>query len=278
MEVISMSIYEGISASLKKLCGNNPLQYLERETNWFKDDFIKSYPFMSEADVDCLKSAPSKLHKEVILKFIISRDFHSDLDDDSKLALAGWLVRIWGGIKGIHQKTLVEILSNINKNELLYKNVSSWSKVYSAINLRDGAIYDSRVAYSLNWLLLKQDTDSVQYFHQPGSRNTKLSALPLDTLITLRSRTKEGFTVEGLKSKSDVYLNKDACYEEYIKLLKAVSEYLWGDNVIELEHPVKQKIRLADYPFFTEMLLFTVADKAVIHDIVGCVDVNVASE
>jgi hypothetical protein len=86
-----------------------------------------------------------------------------------------------------------------------YDKISSWSKIHSFSNIETDIIYDSKVIYSLNWLLLTLDGYDGKYFHQPMSRNNKLITFPIDTIINYRHTNKIDVDKRGENIFSKVY-------------------------------------------------------------------------
>ena len=124
-------------------------------------------------------------------------------------------------------------------------------------------IYDSRVAYSLNWILLSQNAGH-KFFPIPDGRNSKISAFNMDTLIRLKyvhkyvAPDKISLSNKKYISKIDgeLYISKERAYQTLNFLIKEIAKRLW----------VGQKEK-CDQLFFTEMLLFSIADREVFLDI-----------
>lgn len=94
----------------------------------------------------------------------------------------------------------------------------------------------------------------------PQSRNSKLSAIDISTLIRL-SRVDNYTNNLGSKrmiSNSDkkVFVEKSKAYTTLCDLILGINENLWQDN--------RKK-----YPFYTEMLLFSIADNIIFYDVLN---------
>ena len=50
---------------------------------------------------------------------------------------------------------------------------------------------------------------------------------------------------------------------------------LWEDETIDLTQLIGRKIYLKDYPFFTELLLFNMADNVVVKDVQNMVNISI---
>jgi hypothetical protein len=81
----------------------------------------------------------------------------------------------WGGIRGNKEETIIkystrsaEYLCNLSEG------VSSWSKVLAFQNPAKYYIYDYRVAFAINYILLNQMKRVDQYFYIPHPQGKKL--------------------------------------------------------------------------------------------------------
>ena len=95
--------------------------------------------------------------REIILKKKINNKLHEFYDKESTLfyKLCIWIINDWGGIKAAkNEEAIVFIKQFLNFNKSAYKRFASSSKVGSYMFPEKCIIYDSRVAYSLNWILL----------------------------------------------------------------------------------------------------------------------------
>ena len=72
----------------------------------------------------------------------------------SRFTLARWIVNEWGGIRQNKRETIQRYIkqSQLNCPATPFKGISSYSKVYAIARPQTFAIYDSRVAASLNAL------------------------------------------------------------------------------------------------------------------------------
>jgi hypothetical protein len=124
-------------------------------------------------------------------------------------------------------------------------------------------IYDSRVSYSLNWIILSQNAGNY-YFPIPEGRNSKMSAFDLNVLIRLKNIANyKTNNIEDLDHKlfisncdKKLFINKNDAYSELNKIIKQINIKLW--------HGDKEK---QNNLYYTEMLLFAIADKEIFKDI-----------
>lgn len=90
-----------------------------------------------------------------------------------------WYVKDWGGVKGNKQSTLLSYVDMTNE-ELLslgIKGISTWSKMLCIRNPEEYAIYDTRVAFTLNGLQRLYEVSDPYLFPLLSSRNTNISPL-----------------------------------------------------------------------------------------------------
>lgn len=104
--------------------------------------------------------------REFIYKKIKSKDLKSK-------ELQEWYVKDWGGIRGNKQETMDEYVEN--KPEMLIakgsEGIASWSKMLCIRNPGEYAIFDSRVAFSLNAIQKKYKIkDKYLFPHLAGRR------------------------------------------------------------------------------------------------------------
>lgn len=212
--------------------------------------------------------------KEIILKQRLNQKLLDSYANDKELfvKLCLWIIKDWGGInftKDEETKELIEAF--LNESEPSFKRIASLSKVGSYMYPEQNVIYDSRVAYSLNWIILSQNAGDI-FFPIPEGRNSKMIAFDMNVLIRLKKI--ESYKIDSIKrldSKNFIssidkitYIAKKKAYAELNKLIKDVSYKLWeGDTE-------KQKNL-----FYTEMLLFSIADREIYKDITDRLKLNI---
>ncbi|TPE52018.1 hypothetical protein FJM67_08200 [Maribrevibacterium harenarium] len=126
--------------------------------------------------------------------------------------------------------------------------ISSLSKVASFLDPERYVIYDSRVIYSLNWLLFNY-TDELSFFHQPTGRSTNLAKYDMQTIFRL---TKLGIE----------YRKHTVAYHDYCGLICNLAPLVFGED---------------SKPYKLEMLLFMIAPKWIVNNIEECVSINIDS-
>ncbi|ADL52347.1 hypothetical protein [Clostridium cellulovorans] len=200
--------------------------------------------------------------RNVELKKILREVLSKTTSVDIKKDIYRWIVKEWGGID---VKNIDKLYTTINKyldvnkkvNSEFFNSISSNSKILSFLYPEKYIIYDARVAYTLNWIILKTGAAKV-FFPMPSGRNSKLTAIDISTLIRL-TRTEryiDNFGIKNMIDNSDknIFVKKTVAYDIMCNLVKEINNRLWEDEK-------------RNYPFFTEMLLFALADKEVFLDV-----------
>ncbi|MHA2131286.1 MAG: hypothetical protein ACW99L_15085 [Promethearchaeota archaeon] len=145
-------------------------------------DFDHNIPLFNEGEIRRLNNTGSIFQKNVELKIILNEKLKTKPTNEIHF----WIINDWGRIKSFkntenNKKKIDSFLSDLSKGKTARTNfqvISSLSKIASLYDLKDYAIYDSRVIYSLNWLLLRYGNAEV-FFPTPAARN-KIEAFSLN--------------------------------------------------------------------------------------------------
>lgn len=211
-------------------------------------------------------NASTGYEKEIQLKKIIGKKLNETLNSNSDLfdKLCLWVIKDWGGITTARDSDTIRLLKDFLKQEKPnFNRIASFSKVGAYLCPDKNIIYDSRVAYSLNWIILSENAGD-QYFPIPEGRNAKMSAFDMNVLIRLKhisnyspkdiSHLDHRRFISNADKK--IYINKKDAYFELSKLVKEIHQKLWQDD--------KEK---EGNLYYTEMLLFSIADRELYKDI-----------
>lgn len=206
------------------------------------------------------------LKKRICLK--LNQFLENSTNDFNELSL--WIIKNWGGINSPNDNKTLELINNYLKNGIIkFERIASLSKVLAYLKPKEYIIYDSRVAYSLNWILLSNGIKS-KFFPIPEGRNSKMIAFDMNVLIRMSNidRYKVSNEVDFKNrlfiSKIDkkVFLPKNEAYFELNKTISQISKKLWNDEKSE-------------YLYYTEMLLFAIADTEIYKDITKRISLNI---
>ncbi len=241
--------------------------------NWnAKIDRLVELSTLTEKQVKEI-NALSHYKKELQLKKIVGQKLNDTLKSNSDLfdKLCLWVIKDWGGITTANDNDTLSLIKDfLNQDKPNFKRIASTSKVGAYLFPDRNVIYDSRVAYSLNWIILSENAGQL-FFPIPEGRNSKMSAFDLNVLIRLKNITHyQPKSIEHLDHRlyiknvdNKLFINKNEAYSELNNLIKSISEKLWtGDN--EKKHNL----------YYTEMLLFSIADREVFLDITTRYGIN----
>lgn len=203
----------------------------------------------------------------VRLKTLLNGRLHS-MTIDEAYPLYFWIVNIWGGIQrfrddaeGKNRARIRRFLAELPTNVLSadsFSVISSLSKIASYREIDNHLIYDSRVAQTLNWLLLRYGSGQRLYFPMPPGRNAVVSRFEISTLIRFM---EIGLTVRK-KSDGRQFRSKKSAYHQYCKLIRDMTPLVFDGPE-------------AQHPYYLEMLLFAVADEEVFEDMKNGVTVTI---
>jgi hypothetical protein len=179
-----------------------------------------SFSMSGFPDSNYYASGESNYHKSRNLRnFIFER-----ISEGSALSkgLQIWYVKNWGGVKRNSPETLEGYIKS-SPEELFClgtKGVATWSKILSVRNPSKFAIYDARVALSINSLQKKYKVDDPVLFPQLSSQN-RTFVQPTQRRI-LSSRYFSNSIQENF-------------YSEYISLLTRTVSTMKGFDIQDAE-------------------------------------------
>jgi hypothetical protein len=244
---------------------------LEKLYTWqFKIDSSNEIWKGYAAQVNAINSLAKNQNfdREIQLKQLVCKIFNPN-DTTQHKDLMNWLVKEWGGIKTGDKLAFDKKHFEVKNKNLQFDRIASYSKIAAFMFPKECIIYDSRVAYSLNWILLAEDA-STTFFPIPEGRNSKMMAFDMNTLIHIKN--KESFAVENEIPKKHIskvdeklFIAKDEAYQYLNKLIKEVNNLLWHDQ------PERQQ-----HLYYTEMLLFSIADNIIFNDIVSRLNITIS--
>jgi len=202
--------------------------------DFYKYDFIIDNEDLFEIEeINKINNSINGFEKNVLLKNILCNKLKQN---ESDYIYYLWIVNKWGGIGGFKQEypEIKKFIENISKKKINYKQlntISSYSKIISFINPEKYFIYDSKVAFVLNWLLLKNYSKENIYFLNPNGRNSEILKNDMDTIINLYEKND----IKRFFEKDDIY-------------------FFYCDLIVYLFEKLKSnKIQKA---FYIEMFLF----------------------
>ncbi len=216
----------------------------------FSDDFETPNHIFSNQEKNSLNKQKNIYRRNLRLKEIIKNKANGSYDLTD---LNFWIINNWGGINTFKAndnnfKKIKTFSDELKKGKLTRKNfetISSLSKLSSFINPDEYVIYDSRVIYVLNWLILTTEND-LKYFPMPNSRNKRLVDFDINTLIYL-------INFDKYSNNEIIFYDYHEAYFIYCSLMKSLSQVLYNTPNIK--------------PYILEMLLFSIADVEIFNEI-----------
>lgn len=238
-----------------------------------KIDRLLELKILTSSQINEILNLKTPFDKELQLRKILNEKLTETFEKNNELfnILCLWIIKDWGGITNANDNETITLIKDfLEQDKPKFNRIASTSKVGAFLYPDQNVIYDSRVAYSINWIILSENAGNF-YFPIPEGRNSKMSALDLNVLIRLENisvycpNNIEQLDNKLFISNSDkkVYIDKKSAYFEMNKLIKEINQQLWkGDTERE------KKL------YFTEMLLFSIADREVFMDITTRYSVN----
>lgn len=196
--------------------------------------------------VGCQEHTPSKskytnIERECYLKSDISKKLDGRFDDENSNR---YIVSQWGGIYIKDIKSFCEkaeaFKNDLENGECSLDCISSLSKVAAFAHPDKYFIYDSRVAYSLDWLLFKSGYEG-EYFPVPESQVKVVREYSIETVIRLSDKT-----ISEKKSTKSVYLT-------YCELVQSIHASLIKKDSLNFGH-------FESKPFIVEMILYSITE------------------
>tara|TARA_A100001015_G_scaffold265870_1_gene314629 strand:+ start:1733 stop:2470 length:738 start_codon:yes stop_codon:yes gene_type:complete len=195
------------------------LKNLSNNYNWPRKGDFPSIKAISSIDI----LGKNNYEKNIFLKKNSSKIW----SEGSKFEIAKWAISDWGGIRRNKTKTIEKYIYEIeNKNYPCYiEGVASYSKILSFMKPDEFAIYDARVAISLNAIQLLSRSESGVIFTYLSGRNKALTLF----------RNSEPTKTKNLIKNGWQEIEKNKCYSFYLNYLKKVNSYFPTSKLYELE-------------------------------------------
>ncbi|MDA9357098.1 hypothetical protein N9R05_02680, partial [Flavobacteriaceae bacterium] len=162
--------------------------------------------------------------KNLVLKKELNKKWKVSQSSEERLILIKYYIATWGGIHTNSNESMKEY-SSLSASQLIKKGkkgIASWSKAIVVHNPNEYAIFDARVAISLNCIQKLYNVNNAVLFPVLSSRN-KIVALG-NKLIKATS-----------KEESWEKAYEENFYTQYLKILNSVAKELSTDvSTIEM--------------------------------------------
>ena len=188
--------------------------YFDNELPKLKDSYRWKIPRIDGFN----KCGEYDYSSNVELKEYFHNKWH-DACSDEKTIIAKQVVSDWGGVRGNRDSTLDHYVSEAvsSKPSCLLKGVASYSKIFSITDLAKYAIYDARVAVSLNAIQWNAGSKcGLTFNYVPGRNNVTGNAIK-KTGFAFRQE----FRTANLIKSGWHHVPRDKTYRTYLDLLTA---------------------------------------------------------
>ena len=207
----------------------------------------------SSKETEKLSTDNNPFEQNVRLKWILSEKYKTNTEQNF---IDFWIVNNWGGIRGFkpNERNVEKVRrfkKQLEKRKLsldCFSTISSLSKISSFIDPENFVIYDSRVIYTLNWLILtceNQNGFKKKYFPMPSGRNKIIANFDMNTIVNISH-------ISEYDENTELYVSQQNAYFQFCDFIKTNTELIYGEN---------------SKPYELEMLLFTLADKEIFEEL-----------
>jgi hypothetical protein len=175
----------------------------------------------------------SLFKQNIELKHLLQRLWCDDIEN--RLSLSKWVVSEWGGIRGNRPERLQAYLSQAAMPEPLTRlqGIASFSKILAASDPTRFAIYDARVAVSLNVVQIAGGVslDGLAFPYLPG-RNNVVGHVEKNAGFSQNKANKPKELAGRLGWR---LVGRNDAYRCYLDLLSSISKRLRGTAIYHLE-------------------------------------------
>lgn len=203
---------------------------------------------------NCPVEIPDDFRSGYAKNVYLKENFHEIIGNDQTLENHYWVIQEWGRIGAFRKnerndhriRNFLKELAEGKLKRTSFECISSLSKIASFINPNKYVIYDSRVIYSLNWLLFNYSSEQA-LFPQPVGRSSDLAKYDMQTIFRLTKRQNK-------------FRCHKAAFHEYCTLIKHLSPKIFGSD---------------SKPYKLEMLLFMIAPTWIIENVENTVKLEI---
>jgi len=219
----------------------------------FDYNFNASDEIFNSKETNKLLAHKNPFEQNVELKWILSEKYK---ENKKQNFIDFWIINIWGGIRGFKPNDrninkIIRFKKQIKKGRLsldCFNTISSLSKISSFIEPEKFVIYDSRVIYTLNWLIMTCENQNglyKKYFPMPSGRNKIIVDFDINTIINLKH-------ISDYEKSKELYVSKQQAYFNFCDFVHNATKKIYGPE---------------SKPYELEMLLFTLTDKEIFKDL-----------
>ncbi|MCR8666216.1 hypothetical protein NO995_00835 [Aestuariibaculum sp. M13] len=219
----------------------------------FDYNFDVTDSIFSQNESELLSNENNPFDQNVKLKWILSEKYKQHTEQNF---IDFWIINNWGGIRGFkpNERNIDKVQrfkKQLEKQKLsldCFTTISSLSKLASFIYPDHFVIYDSRVIYTLNWLILTCENENgfkQPYFPMPSGRNRIIADFDMNTIINISH-------VNEYIDNKPLYVTPQEAYFNFCDFIRTNAPLIYGPDA---------------KPYELEMLLFTLADKEIFNEL-----------
>jgi len=228
----------------------------------FEYNFDISTEIFNPSETKELTETHNLFDRNVKLKWILKNKYNGNSETKD---IDFWIINNWGGIRGFKPNDRnIERIDRFKKQLIKrrlskdsFSTISSLSKLSSFIDPDQFVIYDSRVIYTLNWLILACENQNglyQKYYPMPSGRNKKISDFNMETIINL-------FHISEYITDTELYVSQQEAYFNYCDFIKNNVKDIYGRN---------------SKPYKLEMLIFSLANKEIFEELKNKIRITIA--
>lgn len=227
-------------------------------------NFDSSDAIFNFSEIERLTKGKNPFDQNVSLKWILKNKYEKT---EESTPLDFWIINNWGGIRGFkatdkNKEKIKAFRKQIIKGRLSkdsFSTISSLSKISSFVDPDNFVIYDSRVIYTLNWLILtceNHENFKQRYYPMPSGRNKIISDFDMNTILNL-------FHIQEYSQEQSLFISQQNAYFDFCGFVKKATTKVFGNN---------------SKPYELEMLLFTLADQEIFEELREKIKITTANK
>jgi hypothetical protein len=203
-----------VTVTLLEFCRTR-LARLDELYHWDEPDLIPPPSVKVRTQLDW-----SSAESNIQLKWALHRAY-STVDLEARENIAYWVVKIWGGVKNNHPSTLRSYVSMCSDEgrERPWKGIASYSKLLAVWDPNRFAIFDARVATTLNAVQMIGDKNLNIRFPIPPGQNAAIKRFAK--------------YINGRSVRYEV--PKKEAYDTYSRIISAVAKRLNRTELYRIE-------------------------------------------
>jgi hypothetical protein len=203
------------------------IKYFELEVPLLEKNYEWKIPQLTNFSSSLEKSFSANVE----LKHFLNKLWNNS--DKTDFEVAEIIIKEWGGIKGNKKETIEKYIQRVRSHnfETSFKGLASYTKLYSIAEPERFAIYDARVAVTLNAIQYNANITSGIIFNYLSGRNNITGYRQKKTGFSQQKQ----FTKASLASRGWEKVPQDQTYQLYLNYLQLCIKHNSNWKLHELE-------------------------------------------